>query len=80
MLADYMHRWDASTRTLGPTNQWILSNEVREDSDGIPTDWEWWELVGTGLHGTANVQTSYDGVLSERITYFDRNIGHPQVS
>lgn len=80
MLADYMQRWDARTRALGSTNQWILSNEVREDKDGILTDWEWWELVGSGLYGAAIVQTSDDGVLSERITYFDRNIRHPQAS
>jgi hypothetical protein len=74
MLADYMHRWDARTRALGSTNQWILSNEVREDKDEILTDWEWWELVGSGLQGTAIIQTSDEGVFSERITYFDRSI------
>ena len=74
MLVDYMHRWDSRTRALGSTNQWILSNTVREDKGGILTDWEWWELAGTGLSGAAIVQTSDDGVLSERITYFDRNI------
>ena len=76
MLADYMHRWDARTRALGSTNQWILSNEVREDKDEILTDWEWWELVGSGLQGTAIIQTSDEGVFSERITYFDRSIRH----
>jgi hypothetical protein len=79
MLTDYMHRWDARTRELGSTNQWILTNEVREDKDGVLTDWEWWELVGSGLQGTAIVLTSDDGVVSERITYFDRSLRHPQV-
>ncbi len=78
MLSDYMHRWDIRTRALGSTNQWVLSNEVREDKDGILTDWEWWELAGSGLQGTAIVQTSDEGVLLERITYFDRNIRHPR--
>jgi len=79
MLVDYMHRWDARTRALGSNNQWILSNEVREDKEGILTDWEWWELAGTSLHGTAIVLTSDHGVLSERITYFDRNVRHPRI-
>jgi hypothetical protein len=80
MLTDYMHRWDARTRALGSTNQWILSNTVRGDKEGVLTDWEWWELAGTELHGAAIVQTSDDGVLSERITYFDRNVRHSQVN
>ena len=78
MLVEYMHHWDARTRALGSTNQWILSNEVREDKNGILTDWEWWELVGSGLQGTAIVQTTDEGVISERITYFDRNTRHYQ--
>ena len=73
-LADYMRRWDARTRRLGATNEWILTHEVRQDKDGILTDWEWWELVGTPLHGAALIQTSDDGMLLERITYFDRGI------
>jgi len=80
MLVDYMHRWDARTRGLGSSNEWILSNEVREDNDGILTDWEWWELAGTSLHGAAIVKTSDKGVLFERITYFDRSIRHPQIN
>lgn len=73
MLVGYMHRWDARTRALGSNNHWILSNEVAEDKDGILTNWEWWELAGSGLHGAAVIQTSDEGVLFERITYFDRN-------
>lgn len=71
-LADYMHRWDTRTRKLGATNEWILTHEIREDKDGVLTDWEWWELVGTPLKGTGLVLTSDAGVLFERITYFDR--------
>ena len=78
MLTEYMDRWDARTRALGSTNQWILTNEVREDKDGILTDWEWWELDGAGLQGTAIILTSDAGVVSERITYFDRSLRHPQ--
>ncbi len=79
MLPDYMLRWDKWTRALGADNSWTLKNEVREDRDGILTDWEWWELKGTEIYGTAIVLTSDEGVLSELITYFDRNIRHPQV-
>ena len=77
MLADYMQRWDARTRALGSTNEWILSHELREDKNSILTDWEWWELVGADLCGTAIVQTSDQGVMLERITYFDRNFRYP---
>ena len=71
-LPEYMIRWDKRTRLLGATNVWDLSDEVRQDSDGILTDWEWWELAGTDLCGMAIVKTRDDGVFFERITYFDR--------
>ncbi len=74
MLEGYMQRWDERTRLLGGTNRWRLTNEVRQDKDGILTDWEWWELVDTDLAGTAVVLASDEGVLSERITYFDRSV------
>ncbi|MFV2031386.1 MAG: hypothetical protein ACC663_02725 [Gammaproteobacteria bacterium] len=79
MLADYMLRWDKWTRALGADNSWTLKHEVRQDRDGILTDWEWWALRGTEICGTAIVRTSDYGVLSEVITYFDRNIRHPQI-
>ena len=71
-LPEYMIRWDKRTRLLGATNIWNLSDEVRQDSNGILTDWEWWELVGTDFCGMAIVKTRDDGVFFERITYFDR--------
>lgn len=79
MLADYMLRWDKWTRALGADNSWTLKHEVRQDRDGILTDWEWWALRGTEICGTAIVRTGDYGVLSEVITYFDRNIRHPQI-
>ena len=72
-LPEYMIRWDKRTRLLGATNIWNLSDEVRQDSNGILTDWEWWELVATDLCGMAIVKTRDDGVFFERITYFDRS-------
>ena len=78
MLPDYMHRWDNWTRKLGADNRWALKNEVRQDKNSILTDWEWWELKDTEICGTAIVQTNDDGVLSELITYFDRNIRYPK--
>ncbi len=69
MLSGYMERWQ--TRT-GNQNRWILSHEVRQDKNGILTDWEWWEVVGTGFCGAALVQTANTGVVFERITYFTR--------
>ncbi len=74
MLADYMGRWDKRTRALGSSNQWVLTHEVRQDKNAILTDWEWWELIGSPLFGAAIVCTSDNGVLFERITYFDRNL------
>jgi len=72
MLAEYMIRWDNRTRSLGSTNVWALSDEVRQDRDGILTEREWWELAGTDLCGMAIVKTRDDGVFFERITYFGR--------
>lgn len=71
-LVDYMHRWDARTRAVGSTNQWRLDHEVRQDRDGVITDWEWWELLGTPIRGMAFVKTRDEGVFLEVITYFDR--------
>jgi hypothetical protein len=46
------------------------------------TDWEWWELIDSGLQGAALVLTGNAGVLLERITYFDRDMrnGHDQTN
>ena len=71
-LPNYMVRWNERARAAGSNNQWILSDEVRQDKDGVLTDWEWWELAGTDLRGSALVKTSDDGVFLERITYFPR--------
>lgn len=76
-LAGYMQRWDKRTRAAGSTNRWRLSEEVRRDEDGILTDWEWWELIGTHLRGSAVIKTSDAGVFLERITYFDRRAAEP---
>lgn len=72
MLPAYMQRWDERTRALGGSNQWRLTHEVREDNNGILTHWEWWELLDTSLQGAAIVLTGDDGVILERITYFER--------
>lgn len=69
MLAGYMTRWQARA---GRDSEWIISHELREDKDGILTDWEWWEVVGSGLSGAALVETSDEGVFLERIAYFTR--------
>ena len=76
-LGDYMQRWDRRMRALGGTNQWRLTHELRRDENGILTDWEWWEVVGTSVQGSALVLTGDDGVLLERITYFDRTLRYP---
>jgi hypothetical protein len=74
MLAAYMQRWDTRTRALGANNEWQLSHRLRQDKDGLLTDWEWWQVVNTNLSGAAVIVTGDDGVLLERITYFDRDI------
>jgi len=74
MLPAYMQRWDERTRALGGNNRWRLTHEVREDRDGVMTHWEWWELFGTPLQGAAVVLTGDNGVILERITYFDQRL------
>ena len=75
MLAGYMERWDRRTRAAGSTNEWLLTDHVRKDKDGVLTDWSEWALVGTALRGMELVKTTDEGVLLERITYFDRETG-----
>jgi len=77
-LPDYMCRWNHRAQQAGSDNQWRLDYEVRQDKDNVLTDWEWWELSGTDLKGMAVVQTGDQGVLLERITYFNRNSSKPQ--
>jgi hypothetical protein len=72
-LPAYMQRWEKRTRALGGNNQWRLTHESRIDKNGVLTDWEWWELIDSGLQGAALVLTGNAGVLFERITYFDRD-------
>ncbi len=67
-----MKRWQDRA---GRHNDWILQDEVRQDKDGVLTDWEWWEAVGTDLRGMAVVKTGDEGVYLERITYFTRHGG-----
>ena len=71
-LHGYMQRWNKRMRTAGGDNQWLLSDEVREDKNGILTDWEWWEVIGTGIKGMALIKTGDTGVFLERISYFQR--------
>lgn len=73
-LAAYMKRWDQRTRAMGADNQWILTHQMRLDKDGVLTDWLWWEVVATPMQGAAVVLTGNDGVMLERIAYFDRNL------
>jgi len=75
-LRGYMQRWDSRARAAGGDNQWLLTHKLRCDENGILTDWEWWQLVGTDLQGAAVVLTVDEGVVLERITYFDRT-SHP---
>jgi hypothetical protein len=73
ILPAYMQRWNRRTRALGGNNQWRLTHESRIDKNGILTDWEWWEVIDSGLQGAALVLTGNAGVFLERITYFDRD-------
>jgi hypothetical protein len=74
MLPRYMQRWDQRTRALGANNQWIITNNLRQDKDGMLMDWLWWEVVDTRLQGAAVVLTGNNGVVLERIAYFDRSL------
>ena len=71
-LNGYMLRWNERMSALGGANEWRLTYHQRQDCCGLITDWEWWEVIGTGVEGTAVVLTSDRGVILERITYFDR--------
>ena len=71
-LVEYIIRWDERTRLLGLINEWYSSDEARQDRDGVLTDWEWWDLKGSGLCGMAMVKTRDDGAFFERMPYFDR--------
>ncbi len=68
-LSLYMRSWDARAKRAGSTNEWLITDWVREDKDGVLTDWESWKVIGTDLQGMALVKTSDDGVFLERISY-----------
>lgn len=75
-LPAYMRRWQERMRAAGGDNEWRLEHCSRQDRDGLLTDWEWWQVLGTGFQGAAVVLTGDTGVLLERITYFDRDLRH----
>jgi hypothetical protein len=75
-LNGYMRRWHARMRTAGGDNEWRLTHQSRQDQDGVLTDWEWWQVLGTNFQGAAVVLTGDTGVILERITYFDRDLRH----
>jgi len=68
-LPAYMVRWDDRTRLMGSNNEWLLTDTVRQDSDGVLIDWEYWKLLGTDLEGMALVKTTDEGVCIEKICY-----------
>jgi hypothetical protein len=49
-----MKRWDARAERK---NEWRIEHEARQDTNGILTDWHWWQVVGTNLNGAAVVMT-----------------------
>jgi hypothetical protein len=70
-LEAYMKRWDARAERK---NEWRIEHEARQDTNGILTDWHWWQVVGTNLNGAAVVMTSDEGVFLERIASFKRSV------
>jgi hypothetical protein len=71
-LPVYMLSWEKRAREAGSKDEWLITDWVREDKDGVLTDWESWAVVGTDLQGMAMVKTSDDGVFLERISYIPR--------
>lgn len=71
-LPDYMRSWDERVKALGGTGEWALNDVVNQDQDGVLVCWEWWKCLGTSLQGAALVRTTDQGVLSERIVYYQR--------
>lgn len=69
-MATYMASW--AERTKAESGKWRYedSHEVVQDRDGVLLRWKWWRFAGSTLQGTALTETSDEGMLFERITYF----------
>lgn len=69
-LVDYMPVWPARAARLGGTFDFEIADKVVQDSDGVLTEWYWWQLSGTRVSGSALIKTSDAGVMFEGLTYF----------
>ena len=69
ILSKYMVSW---TNRVGLVQNWRLTHEVRQDKDGIFTDWEWREILITPFSGSAIITITDNSVNLEWITYFKR--------
>ncbi len=69
-LVAYMPRWPEKAGALGVPFQFDITDKVVQDKDGVLLEWYWWRLTGTSVEGSAVIETSDEGVLSERLAYF----------
>ncbi len=69
-LVAYMPVWPEKAAKLGGTFDFHIVDKVVRDKDGVLLEWYAWTMTGTDVQGTAQIRTTDEGVMLERITYF----------
>jgi hypothetical protein len=70
-LARYMPIWPEKAKALGGEFRFEIADKVVRDQDGVLLEWYWWRLVGTAVEGAAVIKTTDEGVVSERLSYYN---------
>ena len=70
-LARYMPIWPEKAKALGGEFRFEIADKVVRDQDGVLLEWYWWRLAGTAVEGAALIKTTDEGVVSERLSYYN---------
>ncbi|MEE9249507.1 MAG: nuclear transport factor 2 family protein [Alphaproteobacteria bacterium] len=69
-IAHHMAFWNEKAKDLSVEWNYVLSDEVQEDKDGVLMRWGWWKVTGTNLEGSRVEKVTDEGVVFERIAYY----------
>ena len=69
-LVEYMPVWPEKAAKLGGKFDFHIVDKVIQDKDGNLLEWYAWTMTGTDVQGTAQIITTDEGVMLERLSYF----------
>ncbi len=69
-FSDYLLGWETRMQSIGGTGRYEVSDELEQDLPEFLLRWGWWKFLGTEIEGSALVKVSDEGVLYEKIAYY----------